>query len=97
MAQAIEYEPFLRLRLKPLAIVPGMVLYRLADYRQPIVMLMVMAWVLAGVLGALMNASGFIEALIWIAAVGSMTARHDLAIRDVERLAARIDRLRSVD
>jgi two-component system phosphate regulon sensor histidine kinase PhoR len=26
-------------------------------------------------------------ALIWIAAVGSMTARHDLAIRDVERLA----------
>jgi len=35
---------------------------------QPIVMLMVMAWVLAGVLGALMNASGFIEALIWIAA-----------------------------
>ena len=34
---------------------------------RPIVMLMVMAWVLAGVLGALMNASGLIEALIWIA------------------------------
>ena len=35
---------------------------------QPIVMLMVMAWILAGVLGALMNASGFVEALTWVAA-----------------------------
>jgi len=35
---------------------------------QPIVMLMVMAWILAGVLGVLMNASGFVEALTWVAA-----------------------------
>jgi len=35
---------------------------------RPIVMLMVMAWILAGVLGAVMNASGFIDALIWVAA-----------------------------
>ncbi len=34
---------------------------------QPIVMIMVMAWLLAGVLGTLMNAAGLIEALIWIA------------------------------
>ncbi len=34
---------------------------------RPIVMLMVMAWILAGVLGALMNASGFIDALVWVA------------------------------
>ncbi len=34
---------------------------------QPIVMLMVMAWLLAGVLGSLMNSSGFIEALVWLA------------------------------
>jgi Na+/H+ antiporter NhaC len=34
---------------------------------QPIVMMMVMAWILAGVLGVLMNASGFIEALVWLA------------------------------
>ncbi len=34
---------------------------------QPIVMLMIMAWLLAGVLGSLMNASGFIEALVWSA------------------------------
>ena len=39
-----------------------------AGMSQPVVMLMVMAWVLAGVLGALMNASGFIDALIWVAA-----------------------------
>jgi Na+/H+ antiporter NhaC len=39
----------------------------IAGMSQPIVMLMVMAWILAGVLGALMNASGFIEALTWVA------------------------------
>lgn len=32
---------------------------------QPIVMLMIMAWMLAGVLAAFMNASGFVESLIW--------------------------------
>ena len=32
---------------------------------QPIVMLMIMAWLLSGVLGVLLNASGFVEALVW--------------------------------
>ena len=40
----------------------------IAGMSRPIVMLMVMAWILAGVLGAVMNASGFVEALIWVAA-----------------------------
>jgi len=34
---------------------------------QPIVMIMVMAWMLASVIGVLMKETGFIEALIWIA------------------------------
>ena len=34
---------------------------------RPIVMIMVLAWLLAGVLGALMAASGFVEALVWVA------------------------------
>ncbi len=34
---------------------------------QPIVMLMVVAWMLAGILAALMKASGFVEALVWVA------------------------------
>jgi Na+/H+ antiporter NhaC len=34
---------------------------------QPIIAIMIMAWLLAGVLGSLMNASGFVEALIWLA------------------------------
>ncbi len=34
---------------------------------QPIVMIMIMAWLLAGVLGTLMNATGLIEALVWVA------------------------------
>ena len=32
---------------------------------QPIVMLMIMAWMLAGVLASFMNASGFVESLVW--------------------------------
>lgn len=32
---------------------------------QPIVLLMIMAWLLAGVLASLMNASGFVESLVW--------------------------------
>ncbi len=32
-----------------------------------IVALMILAWLLAGVLGTLMNASGFVEALVWLA------------------------------
>ena len=34
---------------------------------QPIVMLMIMAWLLAGVLGVLLNESGFVQALVHIA------------------------------
>ena len=34
---------------------------------RPLVMIMIMAWLLAGVLGALIKASGFVEALVWIA------------------------------
>lgn len=39
----------------------------IAGMSQPIVMLMIMAWLLSGVVGALMNASGFIDALVWSA------------------------------
>ena len=38
-----------------------------AGMSRPIVMLMVMAWLLAGVLGALMNESGFVESMVWVA------------------------------
>jgi len=34
---------------------------------QPIVLLMILAWLLAGVLAGLMNASGFVESLVWSA------------------------------
>jgi Na+/H+ antiporter NhaC len=34
---------------------------------QPIVGLMIMAWMLAGVLGTLMGATGFIQTLVWVA------------------------------
>ena len=34
---------------------------------RPIVMLMISAWLLAGVLGTLLSRSGFVEALIWVA------------------------------
>jgi len=33
---------------------------------QPLVALMIMAWILAGILGAVMNATGFIDALVWL-------------------------------
>ncbi|MGB5816084.1 MAG: Na+/H+ antiporter NhaC family protein [Thermoanaerobaculia bacterium] len=39
----------------------------IAGMSQPIVLLMIMAWLLAGVLAALMNGSGFVEALVWLA------------------------------
>ena len=39
----------------------------IAGMSQPIVMVMILAWLLAGVLAALMNASGFVEALVWVA------------------------------
>jgi Na+/H+ antiporter NhaC len=34
---------------------------------QPIVMVMIMAWLLSGVLGAILAASGFVQALVWLA------------------------------
>jgi Na+/H+ antiporter NhaC len=40
---------------------------------QKIVMLMVMAWLLAGVLASLMNASGFVDALVWLAHSSGLT------------------------
>lgn len=39
----------------------------LSGMAQPIVMLMVMAWLLAGVLSTLMSATGFVDALVWLA------------------------------
>lgn len=38
----------------------------IAAMSQPIVLLMIMAWLLAGVLGALMSATGFVQALVWL-------------------------------
>ena len=40
---------------------------------QPIVMLMIMAWLLAGVIGAVLNASGFVQALVWLAREAQLT------------------------
>ena len=40
---------------------------------QPIVMLMIMAWLLAGVLSTLLGASGFVEALVWLARSGGVS------------------------
>ncbi len=42
---------------------------------QRIVLLMIMAWLLAGVLGALMNASGFVDALVWLAGRTGVSGR----------------------
>jgi Na+/H+ antiporter NhaC len=38
----------------------------LGGMSQPLVMVMVMAWLLAGVLGTLMGAAGFVQALVWV-------------------------------
>ena len=40
---------------------------------QPIVGLMIMAWMLAGVLGTLMGATGFIQTLVWLAYKAHLT------------------------
>ncbi|MDX1501243.1 MAG: Na+/H+ antiporter NhaC family protein [Thermoanaerobaculia bacterium] len=40
---------------------------------QRLVMVMVLAWMLAGVLGTLINASGFVEALVWVARGAGLT------------------------
>lgn len=37
----------------------------IAAMGQPVVMLMVMAWLLSGVLGVVLSASGFVQALVW--------------------------------
>lgn len=42
---------------------------------QRMVMLMVMAWLLAGVLGALMNSSGFVDSLVWVATRAGVSGR----------------------
>ncbi len=39
---------------------------------RPIVMIMILAWLLAGILASLMNASGFVEALVWLAAAAGL-------------------------
>ena len=39
---------------------------------QPIVLLMILAWLLAGVLASLINASGFVDALVWLAQTGGV-------------------------
>ena len=39
---------------------------------QPIVLLMILAWLLAGVLASLINASGFVDALVWAAQAGGV-------------------------
>jgi Na+/H+ antiporter NhaC len=38
----------------------------LAGMAQPLVMVMVMAWLLSGVLSTILSAAGFVEALVWI-------------------------------
>ncbi|MFQ5527308.1 MAG: Na+/H+ antiporter NhaC family protein [Thermoanaerobaculia bacterium] len=37
-----------------------------AGMSQPLVALMIMAWVLAGILGTVMNATGFVDSLVWL-------------------------------
>lgn len=37
----------------------------IAAMGEPVVMLMIMAWLLSGVLGVLLNESGFVQALVW--------------------------------
>ncbi len=39
---------------------------------RPIVLLMILAWLLAGVLASLINASGFVDALVSVAQVGGV-------------------------
>jgi len=39
---------------------------------QPIVLLMILAWLLAGVLASLINASGFVDAVVWAAQAGGV-------------------------
>jgi Na+/H+ antiporter NhaC len=59
-----------------LALILGLLLARdknafseavLRGLSQPVVALMILAWLLAGVLGALLGGSGFVDALVWLA------------------------------
>lgn len=45
----------------------------LAGMSQPVVMLMVLAWLLSGVLSTLLAAAGFVQALVWITAQLGLT------------------------
>ena len=45
----------------------------LGGMAQPLVMVMVLAWLLAGVLGTLMGAAGFVQALVWLTAQLGLT------------------------
>lgn len=40
---------------------------------RPIVLLMILAWLLAGVLASLMNASGFVPSLVWLASAAGVS------------------------
>ncbi|MGE0814997.1 MAG: Na+/H+ antiporter NhaC family protein [Vicinamibacterales bacterium] len=44
----------------------------IAGMSQPIVLLMIMAWLLAGVIGTVMSASGFVDALVWLARLAGL-------------------------
>lgn len=44
-----------------------------AGMSRPLVMIMVLAWLLAGVLGGIMGASGFVEALVWLAELAGVS------------------------
>ncbi len=51
-----------------------------AGMSQPLVALMIMAWIMAGILGTVMNASGFVDALVWLAeSVGVFGAGYAVA------------------
>lgn len=43
-----------------------------AGMSRPLVAVMILAWLLAGVLAAVMNASGFVEGLVWLARVAGV-------------------------
>jgi len=45
----------------------------IAGMSQPIVMIMITAWILASIIGVLMTATGFVEALTWLAALSTFT------------------------
>lgn len=44
----------------------------IAGMSRKIVMLMILAWMLAGILATILNASGFVDGLVWVAAVAGV-------------------------